>query len=185
MPGILNTHPRSASPDLKEEMSLVVGKSLVDPRETVWYFRWREGNGLEGRIHLGWDTMGTLFAREDLGVGLCALADEQSAIALGALGREQRRALKALVHASRAPALPRNVPWMRSWKRNEWYLAILRAGEAQGLFSDAAVHRCYMQALAENWLAKEAICAPPADVFEPDRHAQAGLAGNVFAVEGA
>lgn len=168
-------------PNHKEELTLVIGKSLVDPRETVWYLGWREGNGLEGRICCGYDTMGRLFQREDLGVGLERLTDaDAKVIPLGALDREQLRVLRAIVHASTPPVLPRNVPWMRSWKRNEWYLQILRAAESKGLFSDDAVHRCWMEALAENWLEQEAMCTPTSDVFEPNRHVYGGFAGLSF-----
>lgn len=153
---------------LKEEMSMAVGKSLEDPRETFWYLMRREGNGIEGRVCLSWDAEGKLHLQESLGVGLEQLnvESEPKLIPLGSLNSEQLRLLKAIIHDTPVPRLPHNSPWTRSWKRDDWYLQVLRKGEKMGLLTDDAVHRCYIEALAENWPGKEDECVP-VDVLEP------------------
>ncbi|EKM48017.1 uncharacterized protein PHACADRAFT_266595 [Phanerochaete carnosa HHB-10118-sp] len=181
MPALITSHP--AATRLKEEMSMIVGKSLEDPRETIWYLRWREGNGVEGRVCISWDAKGRSTHQESLGVGLERLTEiDSKLILLGSLDSEQLCLLKAIVNDTPIPFLPRNLPWMRSWKRNEWYLQILRKGEKVGLFTDDAVHKCYIEALAENWPGKEDTCIS-SGVLEPSHHALGGLTRSIFATE--
>ena len=152
----------------KEGVVLVVGKSLEDPRETFWYLMWREGNGAEGRVCLTWDAEGRPFPHENLGIGLDRLTVETNPklIPLGLLDSEQLQMLKTIIQDTPVPNLPENVHWTRAWKRREWYLQVLRKGEGMGLFTNDDVHKCYMEALAENWQGKDDSCTR-SDVFEP------------------